>query len=90
MSEEEGEDEVNTKKTPVKAKENKKKKKVRIILTSSLFFNLTTFFSKAFFNLTTFFFQSLFFHFNFFSRAWMLDGGKYDLRSWDELDFETQ
>ena len=31
MSEEEGEDEVNTKKTPVKAKENKKKKKVRII-----------------------------------------------------------
>ena len=27
MSEDEGEDEVNTKKTPVKAKENKKKKK---------------------------------------------------------------
>ena len=48
MSEEEGEDEVNTKKTPVKAKENKKKKKVRIILTSSLFFNLTTFFPKLF------------------------------------------
>ena len=49
MSEEEGEDEVNTKKTPVKAKENKKKKKVRIILTSSLFFNLTTFFFQGIF-----------------------------------------